>query len=521
MSSHREAPQISKDPTADSTDVYAFVSPDDPSKVTLIANYLPLEHPDGGPNFYEFDDGVMYDINVDNNGDGLAEVQFQFYFQTTNTIPTSFLYNDGPITSLTGKGASLWNRKQTFTCVRHEYNPTTHKLENSTTLADKLPCPPCNIGPLSTPNYASLAESAVHTDGRTKVFAGQRAEGFYVDLGAVFDLGDLRPFEQDHFQYALPAGMLKQMPGVNSTAAVNVHTLAIETNISLLTSTGKAPTDVTDPSAVIGVWTSASRQKVRMYEHNGEDTNTGPWVQVSRLGNPLVNEVLTPLGQKDFWNTVRPVHDSQFAPNFTKPLLGELLPLLYSSDGAGKNSVFPNLMAFNNGTSAADKLGRLDLAAILLLGIPDGVVPGVTFSTYPKKFTSFTKYVSDSVFADQLRLNVAIKPVAPGDKGYSNLGVIGGDIGGFPNGRRVADDVATIELRAVAGATLPLINPFTKNNFTADAAAGAVSFGLTSSATDATAMGTENYLTTFPYLGVPYSGYDTPTTTPTSKGTAA
>jgi hypothetical protein len=504
MSSHREAPQISKDPTADSTDVYAFVSPDSPTKVTLIANYIPLEHPDGGPNFYEFDDGVMYDINVDNNGDGLAEVQFQFYFDTKNEIPASFLYNDGPIKSLTGSGAAAWNRRQYVTCVRHEYDASKgHKLTKSTVLADHAPVPPCNIGPLSTPNYATLANEGIHTDGRTKVFAGQRAEGFYVDLGAVFDLGDLREFEGDHF----PQGFLKAMPGVNSTDKVNVHTLAIETPIALLTSNGKHNTDTTDPAAVIGVWTSASRQKVRMYEHNGQDTNTGPWVQVSRLGNPLVNEVLIPLGEKDRWNVLRPVSDSQFAKYVTKPLLAELLPVLYSSDGAGKNSVFPNLLAFNEGKTAADKLGRLDLLAILLTGIPPGII-SKTFSTYPKKFTTVDKYLADSVLADQLRLNTAIPPVAPGAKGYSNLGVLGGDIGGFPNGRRVSDDVATIELRAVAGATLPLINPLTKNNFKADTAAGEVTFGLTSSDTDSTAKGTEAYLSTFPYLATPHSGYN-------------
>ncbi len=527
MSSHREAPQISKDPTADSTDVYAFVSPDDPSKVTMIANYIPLESPDGGPTFYEFSDEVMYNINVDNNGDGLAEVMFQFYFTTKNEIPTSFLYNDGPITALTGKGAALWNRKQTFTCVRHVYNGSTHNLEKTTVLADNAPCPPCNIGPLSTPNYATaLADKAIVTNGRTKMFAGQRAEGFYVDLGAVFDLGDLSTFAADHF----PQGMLANMPGVNSTAAVNVHSLAVETDISLLTSTGKVPTSATDPTAILGVWTSASRQKVRMYEHNAVDTNTGPWVQVSRLGNPLINELLTPLGQKDMWNASRPVSDKQFANNVTHPLLGELLPLLYSSDGAGKNSVFPNLFAYNSKTNGYyKKYGRLDLLAILMTGIPPGIV-AADFSTYPKKFTTVAAFLANSVIADQLRLNVAIKPVAPGASTYSNLGVIGGDVGGFPNGRRVSDDVATIELRAVAGATLPLINGITtpKNHFKADAAAGGtfpqtvangVNFGLTTNGSDATAKGTETYLSSFPYLGTPYSGYLTPMNTPASKGT--
>src|SRR3954451_15890151 len=151
MSSHREAPQISKDPTADSTDVYAFVSPDRPDTVTLIANYIPLQRPDGGPNFYEFADDVLYAVHVDNDGDGLADITYEFRFATVNTIPGSFLYNNGPITALTGQGAALWNRRQTYTLTRVDNG------SNRTELGRGLTVPPCNIGGLSTPNYANLA----------------------------------------------------------------------------------------------------------------------------------------------------------------------------------------------------------------------------------------------------------------------------------------------------------------------------------------------------------------------------
>src|SRR5580704_7876102 len=190
MSSHREAPEISKDPVADSTDLYAFVSPDDPGTVTLISNYIPLEPPAGGPNFFEFGDDVLYQINVDNDGDGLAEVTYSFQFTTTVENPNTFLYNTGPISSLTDPH---FNRRQTYSVSR------TNASGQTTVLATGLTCPPCNIGPLSTPKYANLAQAAVQSlpGGRT-VFAGQRAEGFYVDLGAVFDLGDLRPFENLH-----------------------------------------------------------------------------------------------------------------------------------------------------------------------------------------------------------------------------------------------------------------------------------------------------------------------------------
>src|SRR5271155_1938095 len=185
MSSHREAPQISKDPVADSTDLYAFVSPDQPDTVTLIANYIPLEAPDGGPNFFEFGDEVLYAINIDNNGDGVADITYQFQFTSTITDRTTFLYNTGPILSLTSPS---WNRRQTYSVTRVD-STGTHLLGSG------IPCPPCHIGPLSTPDFAGLVADAITTlPPGTTVLAGQRAEGFYVDLGAVFDLGDLRPF---------------------------------------------------------------------------------------------------------------------------------------------------------------------------------------------------------------------------------------------------------------------------------------------------------------------------------------
>src|SRR4051812_339094 len=177
MSSHREAPEIAKDPVADSTDLYAFVSPDAPDTVTLIANYVPLQGPDGGPNFFEFGDDVLYEIHVDNNGDTVPDVTFQFRFTTHMTNPQTFLYNTGPITDL--KSPS-WNRRQTYSVTKIAHGTTT-------VLAKGLTSPPCNIGPRSTPNYAKLAQDAVHTiPGNLKVFAGQRREGFYVDLGSIF-----------------------------------------------------------------------------------------------------------------------------------------------------------------------------------------------------------------------------------------------------------------------------------------------------------------------------------------------
>jgi Domain of unknown function (DUF4331) len=469
MSSHREAPEISKDPVADSTDLYAFTSYGNPDNVTIIANYVPLESPDGGPNFYEFGDDVLYEINIDNNGDGKAEIVYQFTFTTQVTNPDTFLYNTGPILSLTDKN---WNRRQTFTVARVDV-----KSGKKQTLGTNLASPPCNIGPLSTPNYEALVTAAIHSlPGGGNVFAGQRAEGFYVDLGAIFDLAILRPFEQLHTTFGLQnTGLGSMAAGVNSTKGVNVHSIALEVPKSDLTKNGAKPTDATSPASVIGVWTTASRQKARVLKAGGTDASSGPYVQVSRLGNPLVNEVVVPMSKKDYWNSQQPVDDKQFTPAVLNPELAQLLPALYPG-------VFPNLEAYNK---AAPK--RDDLVAIFLTGIPTGVVPGFQNSM-------------GTVQADMLRLNLAIPSTS---QGANNLGLIANDAAGYPNGRRVFDDVVTIALRAMAGATLPLVD----KTYTPDAAASQITDGLTASGTDTSAMGTENYLLGFPYLGTPHSGF--------------
>jgi hypothetical protein len=460
MSSHREAPEISKDPVADSTDVYAFVSPDRPDTVTLIANYIPLQEPAGGPNFYEFGDDVLYEIHIDNSGDGRPDISYQFRFQTVLRDPDTFLYNVGPIKSLDSPN---WNSRQFYSMKRVEHG-------HSTRLGRALACPPCNIGPLSTPDYPSLAAEAVHNlPSGIKVFAGQRAEGFYVDLGSIFDLANLRPFQELHEQYGMHV-FSGPAPGVNATAALNVHSIAMQVPAAQLTR--RRPRNVNDPAAVIGVWTTASRQRARLWDADSNaNLSSGPFRQVSRLGNPLVNEVLIPLGKKDLWNTLPPSDDKRFASYVTHPQLAALLPVLYPG-------VFPNLAALDKSGAA-----RADLEAILLTGIPSGIVPGFQNNT-------------GSVLADMLRLNTAIPPA----RNPNELGIIGGDLAGFPNGRRVFDDVVTVELRAIAGATYPLVD----KQYTPDPAAGLVTDGLTAKSVPS------GYLRHFPYLGVPYSGFSTP-----------
>jgi hypothetical protein len=458
MSSHREAPEISKDPVADSTDVYAFVTPDRPDTVTILTNYIPLEDPAGGPNFFEFGDDVLYRVNIDNDGDGRSDVTYEFRFTTRVENPDSFLYNTGPITSLDSPN---WNRKQFFSITR--VSKDGRGRARKTVLGRNLPCPPCNIGPRSTPNYSALANAAIakFADG-TWAFAGQRLDGFYVDLGSVFDLAALRPFQNLHLIPLPPSA------GVDGLRGFNVHSIAIQVPIAHLTRDGMTPGDPMSANSVIGVWASASRRKATIRQGDDPAHEAGPFVQVSRLGNPLFNEVIVPMGDKDRWNKLGPAEDRQFAKYVAQPELAKLLPILYPG-------VFPNL--------AARTADRADLLAILLTGIPAGIIPGF------QNFTGTTQ-------ADELRLNVAIPPSA----NPSILGLLGNDLAGFPNGRRVQDDVTTIELRAVAGVTIPLVD----QSYTPDGAAGVISDGTANQVPP-----NVTYLDTFPFLDHPNSGYET------------
>jgi hypothetical protein len=459
MSSHREAPEIAKDPVADSTDLYAFVSPDRPNTVTIVANYVPLQSPDGGPNFFEFGDDVIYAIKIDNDGDGKADITYQFEFTTTLRNEDTFLYNTGPITSLSSPN---WNRRQFYKVTRIQGS-------TKTVLGRNLTCPPCNIGPLSTPNYGALADAAVHTmPGGRNVFAGQRAEGFYVDLGATFDLLDPRPLANAHTTFGLTGLPPRQGDGINSTRFVNVHSIAIQVPKTDISWGGKPPTDPASSKSVVGIWTTASRRRARVFDGLGGSAQTGPYVQVSRLGNPLFNEVIVPMAEKDLWNATPPTADKDFAKYVAKPELAGLLPVLFPG-------AFPHLDALNQSGKP-----RADLLAILLTGIPSGLIPG---------FQNFT----GSTQADLLRLNMAIPP----SSSPSIMGLLGGDPAGFPNGRRPADDIVAIELQAVAGAVYPLVDP----TYTVDAVVPAVDDGVTP---DDLIVKFQN---TFPYLGDPHSGF--------------
>ena len=449
MSSHREAPESSKDPVADNTDVYVFVSPDRPDTVTIITNYIPFENPAGGPTFYEFGDDVQYRINIDNNGDGVTDIVYEFSFETTVPNSESFLYNTGPIESLDSPN---FNRPQRYTV-------TEVRGDSRTTLGEDLLSPPCNVGFRSTPNYPDLANSAIHDlgDGMV-VFAGQRLEGFFIDLGSIFDLAALRPFQNLHLISSAAAA------GVNGLRGFNVHSIAIQIPISKLTADGSVPTDPLAANSVIGVYAAADRQKGR-FQDETQSYGEGPFTQVSRLAMPLFNEVLVPMARKDEWNRSDPEDDSEFAPLVARPELANLLPVLYPD-------VFPNLAAFTG--------DRADLLAIFLTGIPEGIVPGFQNTT-------------GSTQADLMRLNMAIPPSA--DPNVN--GLVAGDAAGFPNGRRVFDDIVTVELRALAGLTIPLVDP----SYVPDEAAGLITDG-------AQELDDTSYLSVFPYLDHPISGYD-------------
>ena len=446
-SSHREAPLISDDPSADNTDVYAFVSPDAANTVTIIANYIPFEDPAGGPNYNRLDPSALYEIHVDNSGDSKEDIVYQFRFKTTVANGNTFLYNTNQVTSPTDPDLNV---KQTYTVTRVLKAPDGDVI-SSTQLGQNIPVPPANIGPRSNPTYDAY-QGVTDLGGGRKVFVGPRDDPFFVDLGSIFDLGGLRPFNAFHILAPNTAE-----PGKDGVLHYNTHSIAIQVPKADLV---KAP----NANGTLGIYASASRQKIRILRGDGTFDSNGPWVQVSRLGNPLVNEVIIPLGQKDRWNASDPANDSQFVNRYLQPELGGLVNFLYP------------------GLPDAPTTNRTDLVAVLLTGIP-----GVNF-TGPTQ-------------ADLLRLNPAIPLAASPNK----LGALAGDLQGFPNGRRLADDVTDIELRAVAcgygdvlggpppggGGVLGLCN-LSPNNIVGD--------GVDTNADNA-------FLPNFPYVAAPNQGY--------------
>ncbi len=464
-SSHGEAPLISMDRFADNTDTYAFRSVEAGREgfVTLIANYIPLQEPSGGPQWFRFDDSVLYEIKIDNTGDGNEDISYQFQFstQTVNNdtvLGHTTVNENGVISSL----ADLdYNMPQTYSVRR----VSRSRNRAGSFLAGGLRTPPANVGPRVTPNYEqNLGQPAVYNlPGGGKVFAGNRDEYFYIDLG-VFDALNLRS--------------VGSMGGIDSTKTYNVSTIAIEVPISDLTRTGAVPSGPTASDAVIGVWATASRRSTRVLNPGGNTQNEGGFQQVSRLGNPLVNEVVIPLSLKDAFNSIPPAVDGtipRVVQAITDPELARLLAAVFGI------TIPPP--------------PRNDLVQIFATGIPVNAVTGPNYTTF----------LSDGVPHEFLRLNVAIAPTAIGAQ--NRLGLLGGDVAGFPNGRRVFDDVTDIALRAVAGGT-----PFTP----------ATNIAPNNTLGDGVSFNPEGpLLTRFPYLLPPNQGNQPrPSSTPTT-GTAA
>jgi len=484
-SSHREAPFITTRPKVDGTDFYMFNSyePGRAGYVTLIANYLPLQDPQGGPNYFLLDDNALYEISIDNTGSGLANLTFQFRFTTTTqglavmagnkSIPVP-LVNIGQVGAGSTSAQNV-SQSYTLTLVKGDRRtgtamPITNATSGSATFAKPLD----NVGNKSIPDYASYAANFIYPitipgcGSPGKVFVGQRQDPFFLDLGGTFDLVNYKyPVEQ-----LVPTGQSPRNFGTNSLAGYNVTALELEVPATCLTS-GSNP--------IIGAYTTASLRQAQVLNPapqsaksvgsvgavsmpTGAELAGGAWLQVSRLGMPLVNELVIGLPDKDRWNASSPAVDGQFADYVTNPSLPILVQALYGSAGVKAPNVYP----------------RKDLEAVFLTGVagvnqPAHVVP-----------------------AEELRLNTSTAVTPPASQ--NDLGVLGGDLAGFPNGRRPMDDVVDITLRVAMGA---LLSPFDGSAQDPDPASDASrQLGYT----DGVQANPANFLAAFPYLNTPVAG---------------
>ncbi|WP_329355000.1 DUF4331 domain-containing protein [Streptomyces anulatus] len=401
-SSHREAPLIAGDPRADNTDVYAFTSPDKSDTVTMVANWIPMEEPNGGPNFYAFGDDLRYNIKIDNTGDGVADVTYSWRFRNSyRDDANQFLYNTGQVTSLNDPDLNF----------RQVYDLVVTTGGKSRTLLSGVPAAPSRTGKASMPDYAALRKQATFgLPGGGTTYTGQAEDPFFADL-RVFDLlygGDLSERGQD------------------TLAGYNVNTIAIQVPKKQLALKGNS-----SRNPVIGVWSTTDRAGVTVTDSRNTERKAGAkqWKQVSRLGNPLVNEVVVPLKFKDAFNTLNPSQDRTVQPVVDKvydPILPKLIQQVYGIP--------------------APKTPRNDLAEIYLTGICKvcGPIKADLNAHRLNKDAPLRKIVP----AEELRLNMAVPPTAKPQR----LGVLAGDLAGFPNGRRLADDVIDISLQAVEGA---------------------------------------------------------------------
>ena len=473
-SSHREAPITALDHAADITDFYAFVSYNHPDRVTFIMNVDPFLEPSNGPNYFPFDPAVLYQIKIDNNQTATAGITFQIRFNTQIRAPQVFQAYVGAgnglnapanspapvapgtpvvppaITSLTGPGSAGMNVLQTYTVQMVKNGQTTNLTPAD---GSSLIAVPSNVGPRTMPNYQALAQQGIYDLGNgVSVFAGTVADPFFIDLGAAFD--------SLNFRTAAGGGVLTAAEdkndyknlAPNAVSGFNVNTIVIEVPITMLTSDGaKHPS--TDPRAVIGSWATTSRQQMTIRQSPLPDQNTGNFYQVQRLANPLVNELVIGTGSKDFWSMSDPVNDAQFASFDLDPLLARVFQAVYGI------SIPPP--------------PRTDLLPLVTYSLP--IAPASTPA---------------GPIADLLRLNTGVAPTPMATR--SRLGLIGGDPAGFPNGRRLTDDVVDIAARVVGGGILAKGYNIAPNNRIGDGV-------------NAPDVATQE---AFPYIHYAYSGRD-------------
>lgn len=411
-SSHREAPFIASQPQLDNTDVYAFTSPDDPSTVTLIANWLPFQEPNGGPNFYPWATGARYNINIDSNGDAKPDLTYRWTFSTQYKSKNTFLYNTGVVTSLDDPDLNV---TQTYDVDAITADGKSTKIVRGGKVA------PSNVGKASMPDYGALRKQAVASApvaGGGQSFVGQAEDPFFLDL-RVFDLlygGDLSETKQD------------------TLAGYNINSVALKVPKTALALKG-------DPTRnpVIGIWSTTERPKVDVLGDTGGaggvQSTSAAYSQVSRLGNPLVNEVVIPVKDKDKFNSSTPDMDTQFLPYVQSPEVPKLIEAIYGIK--------------------APATPRADLTEVFLTGVCKTCGPvGAALGDLNSQLLN--KDVDPAAFkpGEMLRLNMAV----PVSVKRSPLGALGGDLQGYPNGRRLFDDVLDIELRALEGALPPYSN---------------------------------------------------------------
>jgi hypothetical protein len=553
-SSHREAPLISNDPLADNTDLYAFVSPDDPTMVTIIANYIPFELPQGGPNFATFGTNIHYEVHIKNNATTAGDdITYRFTFSQTNEDPTTFF------NIRLGKQ----NLKTTYVCEK-----STDGGTNWTTIVADGVVPPPNIGPRSiegaagldsTSGYASIMQNAVAKatgSGGETIFAGPIDDPFFVDLGGIFDLG----------------GFTKH--GKDGLAGFNCHTIALKIPISSLQKSGlgiSGATSILDPNFVIGVWASASRPKFRVINGDGTYTDSGSYVQVSRLGMPLTNEAIIPIGMKDKWNAGTPYNgnDLAYASYFENPELalycgsGEFsaavpglaaLRIDTNSLGGGydfrdgKNGLYPLLgnpavkgtALDTTGGFAAGHFGSVligtpgtprsvDLLPIFYTGVPNEDPYQLATGKAGNPLAAGKPFINNFLptLGDMLRLNMAVPATPRASKDFSSEGLIYAavlgltdsrfnadasiqdipNMDGFPNGRRLEDDVTTIEMQAVGGLVLNAIGLWTDDYVPGTTASPLTPFLLAKVGWSAgVSQNDVPFQGTFPYVAAPHRG---------------